>query len=604
MKDSRDTKIKRFLCSNTNTKLLRKEDKVYFLLLHEDLYPILFQNAKRTFVYKNNFSKKNVSLDQKKKIKTFNRGSFLRFKYLISLFRLNKFFDQKLFHNQFSEREKSEKYFQLKKKKIFLFHLILESFTFLLVCTQEKRTISEKFFVKPKHISISIHKPLDFLENQWQCSSLGFSGRFFSFLHPEILIRILRKKFQDSFFLHVLRKVFHSNLFSYEKHQKDYFLKSIRKILWNIYILEIDNFFVTDCKDYCFYYSKKSKFFGMNYSFSFLQKIFQWRFFLSTENFENTFKSKKLLFSYSLSTSSNCGILYNQNLDTNILTFQDTREEIRNDSFLEQSSTYKYVRANTNWFMFYQKQEPWNFLSKRRILLFLIRRLGYLPNQKTINSTIMCLHAKFCREISSYIFLAYILQFPKKRSFVKINTKLFFLTNFFVMRTVSFLNPLYLLILILSKYNFCSSLGTPKSKVGWVTYDDSEIIHQFNRIRNNVFLFYTGCQNTKALSRIQYILYVSCAKTLACKHKTNFRYISKKFSQKMKIKAYGPTEFSRFLVKKKSKNFRLKFFSNNQKNIRFWNFHLTEMESIFFHLENFYKEYKESNLFSSPPSSF
>jgi hypothetical protein len=597
MKDSREKKIKRFLCSNTNTKCLKKENKVYFLLLHEDLYPILFENLNRTFVSKSSFSKKYSSVDQKKNIKTSYQGSFLRFKYLISLFRLKKNFDKKeifFFQNQSSEKKKSEKYLKLKKKKILLFHLILESLAFLLVCTQEKATSSENFFaprvpygIKQKHISISIHKPLDFLENQWQFSSLGFYGRFFCFLHPEIVIRILRKNFQDSFFLHFLRKVLHSNLFSYQKNEKEYFLKQIRKILWNIYVLEIDNFFVTDSKYYCFFDSKKSNFWGINYSLSCLQKIFHWKFFFSTEEFEKTLKWKKFLFSYSLLSFSNFGVLYNQKLDRNILFLQDRREKKIINSFLEQSSTFKYVRADSKWFLFYQKQESWNFLIKRRILLFLIRRLGYLPNQKTINSKIMSLESR--REVSSYIFLAYILEFSKKRSFVKINTKLFFLMNFFLIRTVSFINPLYLLILLLSKYNFCNSLGFPKSKVGWVTYDDSEIIHQFNRIRNNILLFYTGCQNTKALSRIQYILYFSCAKTLACKHKANFRSISKKFGQKIKLKEFAP-EFSSFLVQKKSKNFRMRFFSKNQKNIRSWNFQLTEMEYIFFDLDNFYKK--------------
>jgi hypothetical protein len=350
---------------------------------------------------------------------------------LISLFRLNKFFEKKrffFFEQQFSETEHYKKYFQLKNEKTFLFHLLVESLSFLLLFTQEKRTESEKFFVKSKYISISIHKPLEFLENQCQYSSLIFSGRFFCFLHPEILIRILRKKVQDSFFLHFLRKIFHSNLFCYKK---NHCFKQITQILWNIYVLEIDNFFVADSKYYCFCYSRKLNFFGFNYSFSFLQKIFQWRFFLFREKFQKIFQSKNLLFSYSISTFSKNSLLDNENLNTNILTFQDPREKKQKNSFLEKSSIYKYVRANTNWFLFFQKQEPWNFLVKRRIFLYLIRRLGYLPNQKTITSTMMRLSTLSSKEIFSYLFLGYILQFSKKRSFVKINTKLFFFDEFF-----------------------------------------------------------------------------------------------------------------------------------------------------------------------------
>lgn len=590
MKDSREKKINKVLCSKTNTKILKKENKVYYLLLHEDLYPILFENYKRTFVSKtkSSFSKKISSVDQRNQVS--NQVSFLRFKYLISLFRFNKIFDKKqnfFLQIQKLEKKQTEKFLQQKKKKSFLFQLILESLSFLIVCTQDKTTFSKNFFLKPEQTSISIHKPLSFLEKNWDFSSLGFYGRFFCFLHPEIVIRILRKNCQDSFFLHFMRKVLYSNYFSFQKNEKEYFVKQIRKILWNLYVLEIDNFFVTDCKNYFFFDSKKSKNFGINNSLSCLQKLSHWRFFFSTEEIDKNFffQSKflsKINFSY-----SKVGILCNQKLDTNIITLQEIREAKRNSSFLELSSFYKYIRGNTKWFFFHKKQQPWNFLMKRQIILFLIRRLGYYPNQKTLKSTIWSL--QFRGEKPSYFFLSYFLEFQKKRSFVKINTKLFFLINFFVIRIVTFINPLYLLILLFSKYNFCSSLGSPKSKVGWITYDDNEILHQFNRIQKNLVLFYAGCNNRKALYRIQYILYFSCAKTLASKHKTNFRNITKNFGQKFKLKEL-PTENSALWYKKKSKNFRIRFFSINQKNLRSWNFHLTEIESIFIQLENFYKK--------------
>lgn len=219
----------------------------------------------------------------------------------------------------------------------------------------------------------------------------------------------------------------------------------------------------------------------------------------------------------------------------------------RNFSFLEISSTYKYLRTNTVWFIFFYKKKPWSFLIYIRIKRFFSRRLGYVFQVNRINPILAQ---------TSYFFLAYILQFTKKKNIVKINTKFFFLKNFVVTNYISFLNPFFLIINVLAKQNFCSSFGYPKSKSGWVTWTDIQILEYFHSIRNTFFLFYSGCNNSKALYRIQYILHYSCAKTLACKHKTNLRKISK-----------------------------LTHFYKNLKIIRLWNFQLKQMDSIIFFLE-------------------
>jgi hypothetical protein len=73
----------------------------------------------------------------------------------------------------------------LQRKKKSIFYLIVESITFLLLCNQQKKSVFEK--VPPGHISISIHKPLASIENQWQYYSFGLEGSFCRFFHPEVL---------------------------------------------------------------------------------------------------------------------------------------------------------------------------------------------------------------------------------------------------------------------------------------------------------------------------------------------------------------------------------------------------------------------------------
>nr|YP_009258541.1 maturase K [Cosmarium botrytis]ANI25640.1 maturase K [Cosmarium botrytis] len=593
MKDSREKLIKRFLCAKTNTKSFKadaplgslRENKLYFFLLHEDFYPVLFQNTEEAY---GPFEKSSYVL-RKNNIKKYPKGfsSFLTIKYVIFLFRSNQFSDLKrsfFSHTRFYEQKKYENYLQRKKKSIF--YLIVESITFLLLCSQQKKSanavgpfgspsgIFEKNLLRTKHISISIHKPLASIENQWQYYSFGLEGSFCRFFHPEVLIRILRKKIQDISFLHLIRNFLHSNLYLSDANAPfNSFapFTKIKNILWNIYVLEVDNFFLTDCK----YYSTSDKWIdaSSNSSLSCFQKMKELTYFVPKEKKKDLTEAKVIPYKV-FHTSTICNS-------------EERGEEQRKISFLAQSSTYKYLRTNTSWFLFLQKEKSWNCFIKRRIIQFFNRRLGYIFSKNTINRSFVAPSSIYNQaEGNSYFFLAYILQFTKKINFVKVNTKLFFLINYFVKRVVSFINPFYLIILILSKQNFCNSVGYPKSKSGWVTWTDIDIIQHFNRIINSIFLFYSGCNNKKALSRLQYILHLSCAKTLACKHKTNLRKISKKFGNSFRNKDFSK-EPSIFFVSNQSKNYRLRSFFRNKKMSRVWNFHLTQMDSIIFHLEDF-----------------
>nr|AAT28275.1 maturase K [Achatocarpus praecox] len=88
--------------------------------------------------------------------------------------------------------------------------------------------------------------------------------------------------------------------------------------------------------------------------------------------------------------------------------------------------------------------------------------------------------------------------------------------------------PIIPLIGSLAKAKFCNVLGHPISKSVWTDLSDSDIIDRFGRICKNLSHYYSGSSRKKSLYRIKYILRLSCARTLARKHKSTVRAFLKR----------------------------------------------------------------------------
>nr|YP_009572592.1 maturase K [Petiveria alliacea]QBE87878.1 maturase K [Petiveria alliacea] len=88
--------------------------------------------------------------------------------------------------------------------------------------------------------------------------------------------------------------------------------------------------------------------------------------------------------------------------------------------------------------------------------------------------------------------------------------------------------PIIPLVGSLSKAKFCNVLGHPISKSVWADLSDSDIIDRFGRICRNLSHYYSGSSRKKSLYRIKYILRLSCARTLARKHKSTVRAFLKR----------------------------------------------------------------------------
>nr|YP_007476028.1 maturase K [Dasypogon bromeliifolius]AFA27752.1 maturase K [Dasypogon bromeliifolius]AGE93093.1 maturase K [Dasypogon bromeliifolius] len=83
--------------------------------------------------------------------------------------------------------------------------------------------------------------------------------------------------------------------------------------------------------------------------------------------------------------------------------------------------------------------------------------------------------------------------------------------------------PVIPLIGSLSKAKFCTVLGNPISKSIWTDLPDCDIIDRFGRICRNLSHYHSGSSKKQSLYRIKYILRLSCARTLARKHKSTVR---------------------------------------------------------------------------------
>nr|YP_009440824.1 maturase K [Japonolirion osense]AHH24284.1 maturase K [Japonolirion osense]CUS18778.1 maturase K [Japonolirion osense] len=123
----------------------------------------------------------------------------------------------------------------------------------------------------------------------------------------------------------------------------------------------------------------------------------------------------------------------------------------------------------------------------------------------------------------SFYFLGYLSSVLRNPSAVRNQM----LENSFLIDTVTkkfdTIVPVIPLIGSLSKAKFCTVSGHPISKPIWADLSDSDIIDRFGQICRNLSHYHSGSSKKQSLYRIKYILRLSCARTLARKHKSTVR---------------------------------------------------------------------------------
>jgi nicotine oxidoreductase len=81
--------------------------------------------------------------------------------------------------------------------------------------------------------------------------------------------------------------------------------------------------------------------------------------------------------------------------------------------------------------------------------------------------------------------------------------------------------PMDKLIKRLSQKGFCDGKGNPTHKAGWTVLDEDQIVSLYSSINGGIQQYYRPADNFGQLTRVQYILKYSLAKTLATKKKTS-----------------------------------------------------------------------------------
>nr|YP_009862262.1 maturase K [Magnolia ovata]QKD75125.1 maturase K [Magnolia ovata] len=128
----------------------------------------------------------------------------------------------------------------------------------------------------------------------------------------------------------------------------------------------------------------------------------------------------------------------------------------------------------------------------------------------------------------SFYFLGYLSSVRLNTSVVRIQM----LENSFLIDTsinkFETLVPIIPLIGSVAKAKFCNVSGHPISKSVRADSSDSDIINRFGRIYRNLSHYHSGSSKKQTLYRIKYILRLSCARTLARKHKSMVRAFLKR----------------------------------------------------------------------------
>jgi hypothetical protein len=473
------------------TKKLEKKKKK-LVWQQRFLYPLLFQDDLYAIAYNHSLNKFNL-----KKTENYNLNeqfSFLTLKCLISKIRQKKYMGEL--------KKNYNKVFNINYNTHFYSKALREGFTVILQIFFSVQL--EKTFIKEfnKWTSYqSIHSVFPFIEDNFSHSNSILNTKIPYCLHPELLTRILRRRIQDTSFLHFLRLIFYKNKTLITLNTNVIFYQEeitrLSRFLWHFYVCELESFLVN-----------------------------QW----------NTLNSIKSLLYLTLLDKKYC-IKKIQNIINDPLSMK------LQFFFSKKKISFHYVKYGNNYIIAIKGS---NYLAE--IFSFFFFKFWYYYFNYSFNPLRINIKKVFK---NCFSFLGYFFSIQIKNIVVETRMLHNLKKRYIIKKELYSITPILFLIQSLAKEKFCDILGHPISKLAWTTLTDDEIFNRFNQIWRNFFYYYSGCGNRKNLYQVQYILRFSCAKTLACKHKSTIRYVWKK---------HGSNFFAKSFFFKKQELISLKFF--------------------------------------------
>nr|AAS67581.1 maturase [Staavia phylicoides] len=443
---------------------------------HYFLYPLIFQEYIYALAHDHGLNRsillENSGYD--------NKSSLLIVKRLITrLYQQN--------HLIVSANDSNQNQFWGCNKNLY-YQMISEGFAVIVeipFSIQLMSSLERKGIVKSHNLR-SIHSIFPFLEDSFSHLNSVLDILIPYPVHLEILVQTLRYRVKDVSSLHLLRLFLHedpnSNNLITPKKAGSSFSKTNQRFfffLYNSHVCEYESIFV--------FFRKQSSHLRSTSFGDLLERIdFYGKIEYLVEVLAKAFQANLWLFKDPF-------MHYVRYQGKSILASKGT-------SFL--MNKWKYYFVNFWQCYFYLWSKPGrvyiNQLSKHSLDL-----LGYLSSVR-LNSSMV-------------------------RS--QMLEKAFLINN--AMKKFDAIVPILPLIGSLAKAKFCNVLGHPISKAFWTDLSDSDIIDRFGRICRSLSHYHSGSSQKKSLYRIKYILRLSCARTLARKHKSTVRAFLKRLGSEL-----------------------------------------------------------------------
>nr|ANA05075.1 maturase K [Actinidia rufa] len=443
---------------------------------HDFVYPLLFQEYIYVLAHDHGLNRsillENADYD--------NKFSLLIVKRLITQM------DQQN-HLIFSPNDSNQNPFLGHNTNLYS-QMILEGFAVVVEIPFSLRLISSlegKEIVK-SHKLRSIHSIFPFLEDKFSRLNYVLDILIPHSIHLEILVQTLRYWVKDASSLHLLRFFLHEyrnwntritpkkSSFSFSKRNQRFFL-----FLYNFHVCESESIFV--------FLRNQSSHLRSISSGTFLERIY---FYGKIEHFVKVFTKD----------------------------FQDIL-------WLFKAPFMHYVRYQGN-----------SILASKGTSLLMNKWKYYLVNFWQCYFYMWCQPGRIqINQLSNHSldFLGYLSSVRLNPSMVRSQM----LENSFLIgnaiKKFDTIVPIIPLIGSLYKAKFCNVLGHPVSKPVWADLSDSDIIDRFGRIYRNLSHYHSGSLKKTSLYRIKYILRLSCARTLARKHKSTVRAFLKRLGSEL-----------------------------------------------------------------------
>nr|YP_009938695.1 maturase K [Mitrasacme pygmaea]QNV46928.1 maturase K [Mitrasacme pygmaea] len=440
---------------------------------HGFLYPLLFREYLYALAHDHGFLLlKNTGYA--------NKLSFLIVKRLMT-----RMYQQKHFLILTNDSNQN-RFLSLGQNKNFYYQMISEGFSFIVEIPFSLQLLSSeegKVICKFPNLHLrSIHSIFPFFEDNFSHLNYVLDTIIPHPVHLEILVQTLRYWVKDVSSLHLVR------FFLYE---------------------------------YC---NSNNLIATKNPSFSFLTKR-NTRFFLFLYN------------SYICEYESIFAFLYNQSSHLRARSFEVLLERIYFYAKIERlvEGFVKDYQANLGLFkdpfIHYVRYQGKLLLVSKGMVLFMNKWKSYLVHFWQYHFDLWFDSGRvYVNELYNHFldFMGYLSSVRLNSSMVrsKMLENVFLINN--PIKKFDTLIQLIPLIGSLVKAKFCNPLGYPISQPGLADLSDSVIIERFARICRNISHYHSGSSKKKSLYRIKYILRLSCAKTLARKHKSTVRAFLKR----------------------------------------------------------------------------